>query len=91
MGGKDVHSLFCNLFLHLPTLLWSSQSLHLYPSFSTVGLSSSLCAGRLPNCLSTLQVMPSVKRPTGGLNATLARPATRLSKCHRPLQTTTGP
>nr|CCQ43775.1 alternative protein LOXL3 [Homo sapiens] len=42
-------------------------------------------------CTTATLVMPSVKRPTGGLNATLARPATRLSKCHCPLQTTTGP
>lgn len=38
-----------------------------------------------------LQVMPSVKKPTGGLSATLARPVTRSSKMlPSSLQTTTG-
>lgn len=36
--------------------------------------------GNPPHCLSILQVMPSVKRLTGGLSATLARLATRSSK-----------
>uniref|UniRef100_A0AC11E338 Lysyl oxidase like 3 n=1 Tax=Ovis aries TaxID=9940 RepID=A0AC11E338_SHEEP len=77
-GGKGLHAHLPRLFPGLPTHFWISQSLHFHPPFPTIGLFS------YPNHLFTLQGMPSVKRPTGGLNATLARPVTRSSKVPLP-------
>lgn len=74
MGRKGLNSLLPKLVLCLPTLFWISQRLHFHSPFPTVGPFPCL------NCPFTLQVMPSVKRPTGSSSATLARPATRSSE-----------
>lgn len=71
MGGKGLHSLLVSVYSHAPLALPASPPA---PTLPPMGLLS------CPNCPFTLQMMPSVKRPTRGLSATLARPATRSSK-----------
>lgn len=81
-GGRKrpsfTHSLPPTLVLCPPTCLCISQPLSFSPPFPTMGLLPHLTR------LFTSQVTPSVKRPTGSLSATLARPATRSSEALPP-------